>query len=270
MKIKKYIGKEINGFLILDTYVKLTENGKQTRKVKIRCTKCGREFERASSVDFDHIKCKCMCKYIQIQKKHYSFVTYNNETLNMAEFCRKYNLNKDTTRSRIDRGVPIDEIVNGEFKSTCKFCGEEFISNKPGLFYCCKTHKRRGVHNRPYKEERTTKCIVCGKEFQTLRDDALTCSRECRLWNDRTTRNKRYNHLREQGLFDNTVTLNHVYEKWNGTCAFCQKHLTFDCSFISDDYPSIDHIKPLSKGGTHTWDNVQLLCRRCNILKGAK
>lgn len=28
--------------------------------------------------------------------------------------------------------------------------------------------------------------------------------------------------------------------------------------------PELDHIKPLSKGGTHTWDNVQCLCRECN------
>jgi len=28
--------------------------------------------------------------------------------------------------------------------------------------------------------------------------------------------------------------------------------------------PELDHVKPLSKGGTHTWDNVQCLCRECN------
>lgn len=32
--------------------------------------------------------------------------------------------------------------------------------------------------------------------------------------------------------------------------------------------PELDHINPLSKGGTHTMTNVQTLCRDCNILKG--
>jgi hypothetical protein len=32
--------------------------------------------------------------------------------------------------------------------------------------------------------------------------------------------------------------------------------------------PELDHIIPLSKGGTHTWANVQTLCRRCNSAKG--
>ena len=34
-----------------------------------------------------------------------------------------------------------------------------------------------------------------------------------------------------------------------------------------DNYPSVDHIKPISKGGTHTWDNIQLAHRYCNTIK---
>ena len=29
-------------------------------------------------------------------------------------------------------------------------------------------------------------------------------------------------------------------------------------------YPTVDHIVPLSKGGTHTWNNVQLAHMACN------
>lgn len=31
---------------------------------------------------------------------------------------------------------------------------------------------------------------------------------------------------------------------------------------------TIDHVKPVSKGGTNTMDNVQILCARCNEAKG--
>jgi 5-methylcytosine-specific restriction endonuclease McrA len=30
----------------------------------------------------------------------------------------------------------------------------------------------------------------------------------------------------------------------------------------------MDHVKPLSRGGDHTWDNVVSACRRCNHRKG--
>jgi 5-methylcytosine-specific restriction endonuclease McrA len=31
---------------------------------------------------------------------------------------------------------------------------------------------------------------------------------------------------------------------------------------------TLDHVKPLSRGGTHSWDNVVTACRRCNQRKG--
>ena len=34
--------------------------------------------------------------------------------------------------------------------------------------------------------------------------------------------------------------------------------------------PQLDHIIPMSKGGGHTWDNVQCACARCNNQKHAR
>jgi 5-methylcytosine-specific restriction endonuclease McrA len=34
--------------------------------------------------------------------------------------------------------------------------------------------------------------------------------------------------------------------------------------------PELDHIMPLTQGGGHTWDNVALACRACNMSKGAR
>ena len=33
--------------------------------------------------------------------------------------------------------------------------------------------------------------------------------------------------------------------------------------------PTLDHIISVTKGGEHTWDNVQTLCRKCNTIKSA-
>lgn len=49
----------------------------------------------------------------------------------------------------------------------------------------------------------------------------------------------------------------------NGACAACFVP-------IARDTLELDHIKPISKGGLHCDDNMQLLCRTCNRRKGAK
>lgn len=48
----------------------------------------------------------------------------------------------------------------------------------------------------------------------------------------------------------------------NGRCACCGKKL--------DGKYHLDHIIPLTLGGTNTDDNVQLLLPKCNLRKGAK
>lgn len=51
-----------------------------------------------------------------------------------------------------------------------------------------------------------------------------------------------------------------VLERYGSACLACG----------SDDPPTIDHVIPLSKGGTNTVDNVQPLCNPCNMRKGRK
>jgi 5-methylcytosine-specific restriction endonuclease McrA len=43
---------------------------------------------------------------------------------------------------------------------------------------------------------------------------------------------------------------------------------TPDCRATGD--LTVDHIIPVSRGGTHAWHNLQVLCRRCNSAKGAR
>ena len=43
-----------------------------------------------------------------------------------------------------------------------------------------------------------------------------------------------------------------------------------ECAYCGDtERLEVDHIKPWSKGGTHTRTNLQALCCRCNRIKGA-
>lgn len=48
-----------------------------------------------------------------------------------------------------------------------------------------------------------------------------------------------------------------VWQRDGGRCVECE----------ATDYLEFDHIIPFSKGGASTVDNIQLLCRRCNLKK---
>lgn len=61
---------------------------------------------------------------------------------------------------------------------------------------------------------------------------------------------------------DPDITLDGVYRKDHGICQVCKL-------YVMPKHASIDHTHPLSKGGTHTWDNVQLVHLKCNLRKGA-
>lgn len=51
-----------------------------------------------------------------------------------------------------------------------------------------------------------------------------------------------------------------IYVRDKGICGICGK-------FVPPDIFTIDHIVPISKGGTYEYSNLQCCCRKCNQLK---
>jgi len=73
---------------------------------------------------------------------------------------------------------------------------------------------------------------------------------------------------------DSDITVQGVFRRDGGRCWLCGEQCNPN-DFVErdgviicgDQYPSIDHVIPLSKGGEHSWANVKLAHRRCNYLK---
>lgn len=58
-------------------------------------------------------------------------------------------------------------------------------------------------------------------------------------------------------------------DKW--TCQLCGIKTPMKLRGThKDNAPEVDHIIPLSKGGSHTYANLQCACRKCNQLKSDK
>ena len=63
------------------------------------------------------------------------------------------------------------------------------------------------------------------------------------------------------------ITLKKLIKRDGLTCAICGLPCFYSGNYLADLYPTMDHIIPISKGGGHTWTNVQVAHRICNINK---
>lgn len=54
---------------------------------------------------------------------------------------------------------------------------------------------------------------------------------------------------------------------WGRDEGHCRIKLVCDGVFVPFDEMHLDHVIPVSKGGTHTWSNVQTGCASCNQVK---
>ena len=69
---------------------------------------------------------------------------------------------------------------------------------------------------------------------------------------------------------DKSITLDRLRKRDGDICYICGclvDDTDIDGTHVGAKYPSCDHVIPLSKGGTHTWDNVRLAHMGCNAGK---
>lgn len=86
---------------------------------------------------------------------------------------------------------------------------------------------------------------------------------------------KREHRIKNNGNIDKDITLEKLYIRDKGICYICGDKCNYDdykrtkegFFIVGLRYPTIDHIIPLNKGGTHTWNNIKLACHICNSKK---
>lgn len=116
---------------------------------------------------------------------------------------------------------------------------------------------------------RALSCPACESDFQVSRfldhwSQRKFCSKRCyRRSNDQ--RRGSHSHrarARKYGVqFDRSVSTFRVLERDYWLCMLCMLP-------IDDGDGTIDHVVPMSRGGAHTWSNVQAAHRSCNSRKG--
>lgn len=146
--------------------------------------------------------------------------------------------------------------------------------------------KEREEEEKKQKYTLSLTCSLCGCKF-TLNEYmeregvdnvqfASYCSSKCR----RKAERSRYldvhgkHRLRAQKYgtpYQSGITLEKLVKRDGLRCALCGELCDWnDKSYGScgPRYPTIDHLVPMSKGGAHEWNNVQVAHHMCNSMKG--
>ena len=115
-------------------------------------------------------------------------------------------------------------------------------------------------------------CAQCGDEFN--RFDAGWHCNSCKKANVRQARALRKARKRGAGSYESGIDHESVYDNSDGSCALCGARVAdpsvwwdWDGKAWMPMAPTVDHIVPLARGGSHVWSNVQLAHNRCNTLK---
>lgn len=110
-------------------------------------------------------------------------------------------------------------------------------------------------------------CVICTLPFVPANSEG-TCSDECRVEAKRLLNYRR--RAREADAFVEDVIRSQIYERDDFICQLCGIEIDMTLEFPDRMSPTIDHIVPLAKNGTHEPSNVQAAHFVCNVRKGTR
>lgn len=166
-----------------------------------------------------------------------------------------------------DAGGPSCEVPWRE----CGECGRMFVSRlNVGVCSptCSEARKQRKIAEYGLRRKGgacTVRCRECGEPFQIVYGEkrrafcSTTCSRRFHKFNRRAW--QKCNGQRQK------VHRWIVFERCGGKCGVCGKAVNLALEYPHPMSASMDHIVPLARGGSHTYDNIQLAHLRCNLQK---
>lgn len=218
----------------------------KARKGLSSCQRCGVEFKRKPSLP--HIYCSRACTFAAwADAKLPVFCAYYvgwcadcNKALGARrpkERCpRCQRARENSAKAEAARVTAEAKHKAAGVVSSCDECGAEF----------CRLYGQQG---------NTTLCMVCApiRALQT-RKSAKAARR-----------------AKERGATAENVLPELVFERDGWRCRMCGINTPQGLrGTYEHNAPELDHILPLARGGHHTLENVQCLCRSCNLFKSDK
>jgi 5-methylcytosine-specific restriction endonuclease McrA len=138
------------------------------------------------------------------------------------------------------------------------------------------------IAKRKNKQEMASRsCKTCGKQVgYNFGSPKTFCSKACAKANVKTrpeykelikAHRKRRKAIERGAKHGESFNYRQIFERDKWRCQMCRIKTPEKLrGTYEPNAPELDHILPLSKGGLHSIDNAQLLCRKCNQWKSDK
>lgn len=117
-------------------------------------------------------------------------------------------------------------------------------------------------------------CCDCEQAF-SVGEHSENWSKRCRPCDVRAKQDQRHDkndrrHAREVNAESVSFSAVAVFERDGWICQLCRREVDFQLRWPDPEMATIDHVRPLSRGGAHVESNAQLAHLRCNLAKGAR
>ena len=198
-----------------------------------------------------------------------NFMRCKNKTSRDNEYIDAYNQTKSTIEAAKICGVSRETIARACRRGNVLLVGRKYNGGSNHS-----NHQRKITDEQLIEACKTMNCVEIARKYDMSSEQVYRRARKLGL-NINSVGcgghyRRRQNNYGITSEYDEGVTLKRVREKYKDVCQICG--LFVDDTDIQNGhirrmYPTIDHIIPLSKGGSHTWDNVRLAHMACNAGK---
>lgn len=203
----------------------------------------------------------------------------------VRQLSKQYGLHKDycVDREKCLEMAKTMQYTIDEIREACGYSSNSAVKNaiiKNGL-PCPQTNKQREMSRRDAIQVSSFQpdlriCRKCNSIFIPIRVNQCFCNKIC----ERDFSHQRNDIIRKRlkkCVYVDNITLDELYERDKGICYLCGEYCDYSDYVMKNgkkcakgNYPSRDHIVPISKGGLHSWNNVRLAHIKCNSQKGAR
>jgi hypothetical protein len=237
-----------------------------THRSPVNCRVCSKPFVPHS----DAVKC-CSRKCSRLAPRRYAICNGCGVEFGISQGKQKkikhcsIECRRKTAR---DNPVPKAPKYSKIESAACALCGKTHTRRATSSRFCSGCLNRWDYHllRVMAKGGNETQCTGCGVPFSRYPGTkTLACSKQCSMKADRADKARRRAACRDGERLDPLEVF--MRDGWH--CSYCK------CSTPSSsrgtlkaNAPELDHIVPLARGGKHTRANTQLLCRKCNGIKG--